>query len=77
MVYNVELVLVISLLNLVDKAVELKESPLVDCGDLVKRYHIGIGVKIREVAENVSCGISDFSVRFRSLFKNIKGDVNI
>ena len=71
------LIFLISLACSFENAVKLHKSILVKFFKLVVRYHILIGIKIIEIAEAVSCGISNFTVVVGNLLKNFGADTNI
>ena len=74
---SVILVFLISLARCFENAVKLHKSILIKLLKLVVRYHILIGVKIVEIAEAVSCGVSNLTVVVGDLLKNFGADTNI
>ena len=76
-IYNMKLIIIVWSSNLCDKVIKLCKCPFINRQHLVKVNHICIGIKVRNVTENVSCGISDFSVWFGNLLEDILGNMNI
>ena len=71
------LILVIPCTRSLNNFVKFHKSVLIKFLKFIICNHILIGVKIIKIAETISCGVSDFSVVIRNLFKNFRADTNI
>ena len=77
---NVEIESVISCLYLVDKGIETDNRPLVDLLHICGSYHILVGIEavaVADVAENISCSVSDLLIGIRKLLEDILGNSDI
>ena len=70
-------ILIIACTGSLDNTVEFHKSILIKFFKLFVRNNILIGIKIIEVAEAISCCVSDLSVVIADLLKNFGADTNI
>ena len=70
-------ILIIACTGSLDNTVEFHKSVLIKFFKLFVRNNILIGIKIIEVAEAISCCVSDLSVVIADLLKNFGADTNI
>ena len=72
-----ELIAIIRLLRQRDQVVKLRQRPLVQFCQLLKRNQIFVGVKITDIAKDIARGIADLSVNLGKFLKNIAGNADI